>query len=67
MENDLILSGESSVVENSPTIEIDNVIDEFVATKRSRNTRRAYSRDIADLFEFINVHSLNSLLRFKNS
>jgi len=61
MENDLILSGESSVVENSPTIEIDNVIDEFVATKRSRNTRRAYSRDIADLFEFINVTTLNDL------
>jgi integrase/recombinase XerC len=61
MKNDLILSGKSSVVENSSTIEIDNVIDEFVATKRSRNTQRAYSRDIADLFEFINVTTLNDL------
>jgi len=61
MKNDLILSGKKSIVENNETIDIDNVIDEFVATKRSKNTRRAYSRDIADLFEFLKVTTLNDL------
>lgn len=61
MKNDLILSTKTSIIENSSIIEIDNVIDEFVATKRSKNTRRAYSRDIADLFESIKVTTLNDL------
>ena len=61
MKKDLILSSETAIIENSETIDIDNVIDEFVSTKRSKNTRRAYSRDIADLFESIDVKTLNEL------
>ena len=50
MKKDLILDTKTSVIEGSNVIYIDDVIDEFVKTKRSSNTRRAYARDIGDLF-----------------
>jgi len=63
MKNDLILSTETTVVEGSKVIHINDVIDEFVSTKRSVNTKRAYTRDISTLFDAISVTSLNDLGR----
>ena len=40
---------------------IDHVIDEFVATKRSENTKRAYAKDIGDVFDFLAVNQLSEL------
>jgi integrase/recombinase XerC len=40
---------------------IDDVIDEFVATKRSQNTRRAYTRDVANAFDYLGVTELQQL------
>jgi len=42
---------------------IDDVIDEFVATKRSVNTRKAYTRDVSNAFEFLGVTELQQLGR----
>jgi integrase/recombinase XerC len=61
MQKDLISSINAPLIEKNSIIDIDSVIDEFVATKRSVNTRRAYSRDIADLFVHIKVTTLNDL------
>lgn len=61
MKQDLILDADTSKLETSDVIHIDNVIDEFVSTKRSANTKRAYSRDISELFSAINVSTLNVL------
>lgn len=44
-------------------ISIDDVINEFVATKRSVNTRKAYTRDVSDAFEFLGVTELQQLGR----
>jgi hypothetical protein len=46
---------------NDTIISMDNVIDEFVATKRSENTKRAYSKDLSDTFEYIGITELNEL------
>lgn len=61
MKNNLIISSKKSITINDETIDIDSVIDEFVATKRSQNTKRAYSRDISNLFESIHITTLNGL------
>ena len=61
MKNELILDNKTSIIENNKQIDVDGVVDEFVATKRSLNTRRAYARDINDLFDSINVVTLNEL------
>jgi len=61
MKNELILDTKTSVIEGSEIIHIDDVIDDFVSTKRSNNTRRAYARDVSDLFESIGISTLNEL------
>lgn len=61
MKNQLILDTKSGIIDNENVIDIDDVIDAFVNTKRSENTKRAYSRDIANLFDSINIHTLNDL------
>lgn len=43
------------------SLSIDDVLDGFLATKRSENTKRAYARDISDLFEKLKVGSLDQL------
>lgn len=50
-----------TILSNGNSISIDNVIDQFVATKRSKNTKRAYARDIADAFDFLNISELHEL------
>lgn len=40
---------------------IDDVIDQFVATKRSENTKRAYIRDISDAFDYLRLTELQQL------
>ena len=40
---------------------IDTVLDGFLSTKRSENTKRAYSRDISNLFDYLNIHHLDQL------
>ena len=44
---------------------IVEVIDEFVATKRSENTKKAYSRDVLNAFEFLGVTELQQLGRIQ--
>jgi integrase/recombinase XerC len=46
---------------NDTSISIDNIIDEFVATKRSENTKRAYAKDLSDMFEYIGITELHEL------
>lgn len=40
---------------------IEDVIDEFVATKRSANTKKAYTRDITDAFDYLGLTELHQL------
>ena len=44
---------------------IENVIDEFVATKRSENTRKAYTRDLVNAFDYLGVTELQQLGRIQ--
>ncbi|WP_189402324.1 tyrosine-type recombinase/integrase [Arenicella chitinivorans] len=43
------------------SLRIDEVLDGFLSTKRSENTKRAYARDILDLFAKLGVRSLDQL------
>lgn len=61
MKNELILDTKTSVVKGSKVIYIDAVIDEFVSTKRSINTKRAYAKDIRDMFDELRITTLNEL------
>ena len=61
MKDQLILKSQNEVSELSGVIYVNSVIDEFVLTKRSLNTRRAYARDVSDLFQTLNVGALNEL------
>ena len=42
-------------------IDIVDVIDEFLLDKKSANTKRAYSRDLLNLFDDINIHTIGDL------
>ena len=64
MEKELILDTKTSLVKGRKVIHIDSVIDEFVSTKRSINTKRAYAKDIGDLFDELRIVTLNDLGRF---
>lgn len=62
MKNTQIFDENGNTI-NAPKIilPIEDVVDEFLATKRSENTRRAYSRDIFDAFDSIGVQRLDQL------
>jgi len=51
----------SEVIENKASIELDDVLDAFLSTKRSKNTQRAYASDLVDLFEYLNIRSTKEL------
>ena len=46
---------------NNDIVDIEKVIDQFLLTKKSANTKRAYSKDLLDLFDSIGVLTINSL------
>lgn len=48
-------------ITNGSELSIGDVIDQFVATKRSKNTRRAYAKDLGDVFEFLVINELYEL------
>ena len=48
-------------VKNTNSILLDEVLDGFISTKRSINTKRAYSRDITDLFSYLGVGDTKQL------
>lgn len=62
MKNELVLNS-NAVIRTEGEIFVDDVIDEFVSTKRSLNTRRAYAKDVANLFKSLNISTLNQLGR----
>ncbi len=51
----------SEIVEQVNSIDLDNVLDGFIATKRSNNTKRAYARDIGDLFTYLGCKNTSEL------
>ncbi len=51
-------------LQTSKSIELDQVLDGFISTKRSRNTKRAYARDIGDLFSYLDIKDTKQLGRF---
>ena len=62
MKTPQVYDGEGRLINPNPSvISIDHVIDEFVATKRSENTKRAYAKDIGDVFDFLAVNQLSEL------
>ncbi len=65
MENRDLIVKSRALKQVFDDINIDSVLDGFLATKRSKNTRRAYSRDISSLFDFIGVTSLQDLGNIK--
>lgn len=50
-----------AVAEHSSSIDLDNVLDGFIATKRSDNTKRAYARDISNLFTYLGCDNTRQL------
>jgi integrase len=54
----------SQNLENSKPVELDQVLDGFISTKRSKNTKRAYARDIGDLFSHLDIRDTEQLGRF---
>lgn len=48
-------------LQNPKLFSLDEVLDGFLSTKRSLNTKRAYSRDIADLFSYLKVTNTGQL------
>jgi integrase len=62
MKTPQVFDGEGRLLSPHPAgISIDDVIDEFVATKRSENTKRAYAKDIGDVFDFLAINQLSEL------
>lgn len=51
----------ASMPERKENIEIVDVIDEFLLDKKSPNTKRAYSRDLINLFDDIKVRTIIDL------
>ena len=43
----------SELAQYQQSIDIDLIIDGFIATKRAENTKRAYARDIGNLFTYL--------------
>lgn len=60
MEKFEIIEKEKGLV-NSSSIELDQILDGFISTKRSDNTKRAYARDIVDLFSYLKVSNSGEL------
>lgn len=48
-------------LKNTNSFSLDEVLDGFISTKRSINTKRAYSRDISDLFIYLGVGDTKQL------
>ena len=48
-------------IEPSFFISLDQVLDGFLSTKRSQNTKRAYARDISDLLSFLEIENTEQL------
>ncbi len=45
--------------------QIDQVVDEFLAFKKSENTRKAYSKDIHGLIDILNLEHLRDLAQYQ--
>lgn len=48
-------------IEPSLFISLDQVLDGFLSTKRSQNTKRAYAKDISDLLSFLEIENTEQL------
>lgn len=51
----------TSQIEHVDSVDLDTVLDGFLSTKRSENTKRAYARDISDAFSFLNICNTRDL------
>lgn len=61
MVNEVSLSSSNLAIGANREISISFVIDSFISTKRSENTKRAYARDLSDLFDSLAIVKLNDL------
>jgi len=52
---------DSKVAAQTNSIDLDDVLDGFIATKRSENTKRAYARDIGNLFTYLGCKNTSQL------
>ncbi|MFT4630673.1 MAG: integrase [Dinoroseobacter sp.] len=59
-KNEIVASDKTTELKVT-SLTINDVLDGFLATKRSENTKRAYARDILDLFAKLGVGSLDQL------
>lgn len=60
----LVKSAGQEISRRSLTTSIQDVIESFVNTKRSTNTRRAYSTDINDFISSVRVYELGDLAKY---
>ena len=60
MKKSLILT-QNTEITTSENILLDEILDGFLSTKRSDNTKRAYARDIVDLFVYLDIDDSNKL------
>jgi len=51
----------NELISSDASIDLDEVLDIFLSTKRSKNTQRAYARDLVNLFEYLDVRNTNEL------
>lgn len=51
----------NELVKSNSTIDLDVVLDGFISTKRSQNTKRAYARDLDGLFAYLECKTTSEL------